>query len=230
MPTTPETATDYTAETAKLVNVIRDIWTTIRSHHPDVPPVAITLGSGKPKTARQAGRHGHFHAGMWAAEGQQEGAELFLAGESLERGPEGTLGTLLHEAAHGAAHTRGIKDTSRQGRWHNTKFKEIAEEHLLEVTKDDKIGWSPSALTDAARARYANELAALAEIGVVRTKKDWTGTSGSIANKKVSGWLAAECGCGRKIRMSRSVAEGPSIICGSCGDPFAADLLDQDGS
>ncbi|MFD1534873.1 hypothetical protein [Pseudonocardia aurantiaca] len=34
-----------------------------------------------------------------------------------------------HEkAAHALAHVRGIKDTSRQGRWHNARFKALAEE------------------------------------------------------------------------------------------------------
>ncbi|WP_297495484.1 hypothetical protein [Pseudonocardia sp.] len=38
------------------------------------------------------------------------------------------LATLLHEAAHALAHVRGIKDSSRQGRWHNAKFKALSEE------------------------------------------------------------------------------------------------------
>lgn len=46
--------------------------------------------------------------------------------------------------AHALAHVRGIKDTSRQGRWHNTKFKALAEELGIEVSKDPRIGWSPT--------------------------------------------------------------------------------------
>ena len=48
------------------------------------------------------------------------------------------LATLLHEAAHALAHARGSKDTSRQGRYHNTKFKNCAEEVGLTVEHDDK--------------------------------------------------------------------------------------------
>jgi hypothetical protein len=40
-----------------------------------------------------------------------------VGGEGLARGPAHVLGTLLHEAAHALARVRGIKDTSRQGRW-----------------------------------------------------------------------------------------------------------------
>ena len=37
------------------------------------------------------------------------------------RTPADVLDTLLHEAAHALAAARGIKDTSRQGRYHNKK-------------------------------------------------------------------------------------------------------------
>ena len=51
-----------------------------------------------------------------------------ISGEGLRRSPREVLGTLLHEAAHALAHARGIKDTSRQGRYHNKHFKTLAEE------------------------------------------------------------------------------------------------------
>ena len=51
-----------------------------------------------------------------------------MGGEGLRRGARAVLGTLLHEAAHGVATTRGIKDTSRQGRYHNRRFAELAAE------------------------------------------------------------------------------------------------------
>jgi hypothetical protein len=50
------------------------------------------------------------------------------------------------------AHVRGIKDTSRQGRWHNARFKALAEELGIEVTKDPRIGWSPTNLPAETRA------------------------------------------------------------------------------
>jgi hypothetical protein len=53
---------------------------------------------------------------------------VLISGEGFGRGPPEVLGTLLHEAAHGLAKTRGIKDTSRQGRFHNLRYKALAEE------------------------------------------------------------------------------------------------------
>jgi hypothetical protein len=64
--------------------------------------------------------------------------EVFVGGEGLARGPAHVLATLLHEAAHALAHVRGIKDTPRQGRWHNARFKALAQEVGIEVSKDPK--------------------------------------------------------------------------------------------
>ena len=70
-----------------------------------------------------------------------------ISGEGLRRTPRDVLGTLLHEAAHALADARGIKDTSRQGRYHNTKFKMLAEELGLTVDHDPTIGWSVTTIT-----------------------------------------------------------------------------------
>jgi len=71
---------------------------------------------------------------------------------------------LLHEAAHALAHVRGIKDTSRQGRWHNARFKALAEEVGIEVSKDDRLGWSPTAIPTATRETYAEVIAELGRV------------------------------------------------------------------
>ena len=47
--------------------------------------------------------------------------ELFVAGECLAEGPRQTLQTMLHEAVHALAHARGVKDTSRGGKYHNKR-------------------------------------------------------------------------------------------------------------
>ena len=54
--------------------------------------------------------------------------EVFITSELLADGAADVFGVLLHEAAHAIAAARGAKDTSRQGRYHNARFKLIAEE------------------------------------------------------------------------------------------------------
>ena len=82
-------------------------------------------------TANSPG-YGHHAPGRWNAAGEQY-AEIMISGEGLRRAPADVLGTLLHEAAHALAHARGIKDTSRQGRYHNKHFKAHAEQLGLTV-------------------------------------------------------------------------------------------------
>lgn len=48
--------------------------------------------------------------------------EVLIGGEGLARAVA-VLGTLLHEAAHALCHVSGIKDTSRQGSWHDARLK-----------------------------------------------------------------------------------------------------------
>lgn len=85
---------------------------------------------------------------------------MFICGEGLHRGPADVLATLLHEAAHALADVRGIKDTSRQGRWHNAWFKALATEVGIKTTKDPRIGWSPTRLPEATRNAYADTITA----------------------------------------------------------------------
>lgn len=211
--TTPVTLPDVTAP---LVAALEAAWNSIRHQHPEVPAVVVTLGAGSGQ--RGGLKLGHFAAARWEIAGEDEARpELFIGGEGLERGAEGVLATLLHEAAHGVATARDIQDTSRQGRWHNTKFKAIAEELGLVVTKDERIGWSVSTLTDNTALRYADTLKALDVALVAFRRAEVSAISGS----KPSNFQPALCDCGRRIRVTRSILEAAPITCGSCGADFA---------
>ncbi|MQA63403.1 MAG: hypothetical protein GEU86_18375, partial [Actinophytocola sp.] len=155
-----------------MVAALEQAWATIRQHHPEVPQAVIVLGAGSIGSKAGQLRLGHFAAMRWHSDTSSESegrensgqlAEVFVGGEGLRRGAVGVLGTLLHEAAHALADVRKIKDTSRQGRYHNTRFKTLAEELGIEVTKDPRIGWSPTAVPASTREHYAATVAALTE-------------------------------------------------------------------
>ena len=108
----------------------------------------IVLGAGSGGAPAGMLKLGHFAAlrrtGMTEVDEQSKPmADVFVGGEGLARGPVEVVGTLLHEAAHALAGVRG-KDTGQQGRWRNAKFKALAEELGIEVTKDSCVGWSPT--------------------------------------------------------------------------------------
>jgi hypothetical protein len=105
-------------------------WQTIRQNHPDGPDAVLVVASGSEGKRLNLG---HFAPHRWQVNGSDR-HEVLVGGEGLQRGPLEVLGTLLHEAAHGVAQARSIKDTSRQGRYHNRRYAALAAELGLEVT------------------------------------------------------------------------------------------------
>jgi AAA domain len=199
-----------------VVAALERTWAAIRAHHPELPEAVVILGPGS-EARRGLVELGHFAAGRWHLPADKANRhEVLVAGEGLRRGPSDVLDTLLHEAAHGLAHARQVKDTSRQGRWHNQRYAALAREAGLEVTADAKTGMSQTHLTQQAAARYAKQLRDLeAALGLWRhaepTREREPGSRGL---------LACSCACGRKLRVARSTLEQAPILCGACEQPF----------
>ena len=209
---------------APMVAALEQAWADIRDRNSDVPAAVIVLGAGSIGSPAGMLKLGHFAAMRWRtdAEGAELLAEVFVGGEGLARGPAEVLGTLLHEAAHATAHVRGVKDTSRQGRWHNARFKALAEELGIEVTKDTRIGWSPTTLAPATREAYAGTIAGLgAALRLYRSAEITDGGS------RKPGPPPCVCGCGRRIRVAPSVLAAGPITCGACGTDFEPEEQDS---
>jgi hypothetical protein len=178
--------------------------------------VVITLGAGSPDSAAGTLSLGHFAGDRWQRWDGGSLPDVFIAGEGLDRGARGVLGVALHEAAHEAAAARQIQDTSRQGRYHNVRYRRLAEELGLAVEQVDRFGWSGTAVPDATAAAYAAELAGLA--GALMA---WGRPEGrSAARAGSNNGLAARCGCGRRVRVSLATYRAGPIICGVCGGRF----------
>jgi hypothetical protein len=199
----------------RLVTALDRTWVAIQDRHPDVPSVVITLGAGS--GGARGLKLGHFAADRWQR-GEGRLPELFVGGEGLARGGRDVLGTLLHEAAHGVASTRSIQDSSRQGRFHNTRFRALAEELGLAVAQTGSIGWSATSVPDTTAALYRAEVRRLdAALVAFRHAEAGNGRGGRANNNN---GLAARCGCGRRIRVSGSVLSAGPITCGVCGTDF----------
>jgi hypothetical protein len=199
--------------TSPVTVTLEGVWGTIRRRHPELPPVAIVVSSGTASLAKGVAlNQGHFAPGRWE-EDQDTHHEIFVAGE-IVNDPERVLGTLLHEAAHALAHLRGIKDTSRGGRYHNAEFRTLAAEVGLDAAQVGTIGWSDTSLTEDTRAAYRVSLERLGTITVARRAESRREATGRKSNN--NGVAAACPTCGRKIRMSRSVEEAGPIVCWPC--------------
>lgn len=210
---------------AALVAAFETVWAAIQARHPEVPDVVMIMGSGR-KTAASTLKYGHFHGDVWHGRDPEQAdadalptlPEVFVGGEGMARPPWEVVGTLIHEAAHGLAHVREIKDTSRQGRWHNAKFKALAEELGIEVEKDPKIGWSVTTIPERTIRIYEDEIDAL---GLVLVRYRDARSDGPKARKKVPP-LTCTCDDDRKIRASKKVLALGPIVCGICGQQFQA--------
>jgi hypothetical protein len=200
---------------SRILKILEDIWLEIRRWHPDIPPAVIIIASG---TDGKNPRWGHHAPGRWNVAGQQY-AEVMISGEGLRRTPNEVLGTLLHEAAHALAHARGIKDTSRQGRYHNKHFKTCAEQLGLAVIHDDRNGWAVTTITDVTKITYARQLRDLTD--AMTLWRHGEATTGPTARRN-SNLIAAICPCGRSIRVAASTLAEAPITCQACGQDFQA--------
>lgn len=205
-----------------VITALERTWAEIRDNHDDVPEVVFIMGRG---TKGVEVKWGHWCPDRWHEFGAQNNRlpEVFISGECLAQGPEKVLTTLLHEAAHGLAHVRNIKDTSRGNRYHNGRFASLAEELGLvrpEVPNTTR-GLSACTLADGTAASYTS-LPALADALVVCIGGRLE--IGPEVEQPTVKRTTPKYGCGcepqRIVRTGvRSFEEGP-ILCGLCEEAF----------
>ncbi len=86
---------------------------------------------------------------VWKRREEEEHHELNISAETMSRPIEDVCATLIHEMVHLINIQRGIQDCSRGGTYHNRKFKEEAEKHLISIEKDERYGWTITSPTEA---------------------------------------------------------------------------------
>lgn len=240
MSTRPFTAnsSDEPGDDALLVSAIvrslEHLWGAIAESVPELPDVAIVVASGA--EGQRVQRWGHWAAGRWVVHSGERRGEILVAAERLSHGPEAMLCTLLHEATHALAHVRSIKDTSRQGRYHNERYRALAGELGLHVERDKTFGWMRTTPEPAALERYLTPLEALDEacLGYRLSPSSLrarlppaNGADGEPeATPRTGGGrsllLVCSCDPPRKIRASRGTFSLGPIRCGLCNEPFVS--------
>lgn len=205
------------AEVSGVVQSLERAWWSIRERHKEVPPAVIIVGPGD---SRRGLVWGHFAPAAWRRGAAGKHAdEIMISGESLARPPAETIGTLLHEAAHALAEARKIKDTSRGNRYHNRRYKALAEELGLDVALAEKIGWSVTTMRPSTMTAYASEIQDLdmAQRAMLRAFRQMTPAEQKPARASRA---KAVCACERSISVAPGVLEDGPIVCGLCGEEF----------
>ena len=110
-----------------------------------LPEVVIAIRS----QGKRAGVMGWFTPAKVWSDGESEKHEIVITAETLNRDGMDIMRTLHHEMIHLYCETNGIKDTSRNGAYHNKNFKEecLKRGFFYESDKpDNTIGWSMALL------------------------------------------------------------------------------------
>lgn len=92
-------------------------------------------------------KNAYGHMTTWKAWATPKGrkVEVNISSYTLSRPIENTIATLIHELTHlYCQEVLHVKDTSRNGQYHNKVFKEQGEKHWLTLSYDNTIGWSPT--------------------------------------------------------------------------------------
>lgn len=208
----------------------------------------VVLATGG--TSRPA--YGWFAEGAWRY-GDRRVHELFLNADRRVPHPsvsvaEDVLVTLLHEACHVWAQANSVRDTSREGRYHNRRFARIALDIGLAVEKDTVIGHRTPSLSPWARADYSDLLKEL-DRGLVLAREpkpaepingpadldddadedvDTLGFAGPTVSSAKYVFASCSCQDGRGHPVTVRVAKGswrPGVICcAACQASFTESL------
>lgn len=227
MSTAPDTSTNPSAPTASLgtedvVAALSGLWRAVQVTKPEVPDVVLMISAGS-SSRHGVTDHGHYASSKWIrrdqAGAEQLVGEVKVSGEGLVRGSEKVLATVLHEAAHALAEALGIKDTSRQGKYHNTRFRDLAQGLGLDVAEAGNNGWCRTTATADTLVHYQPQLDDLTAALTVYRVPDKPSPAGTAPSTRL---LKVICGCAkpRPLRVSKSVFDLGGITCKVCGEDF----------
>lgn len=168
----------------------------------------ITVKEGKKKNA-----YGWIETSKNWIQGKTERYEINISCDYIgERTVAETISTLMHEMAHLYNIQNEIKDTSRAGIYHNTKFKETAEAHGLQISYNEHIGWSLIRLTEETE-KWVDENINIKGFSVYKLTKEKI-NKGTAKPKQSMRKLVCPC-CGLIVRVTKPNVK---LLCVECNE------------
>ena len=135
---------------------------------------------------------------------------IVLSSHTLQENP---YETLTHETAHYYNFINGIQDTSKNGKYHNKKFKTQAEKMLLEVEKDKQRGFAYTTETTAFKEMLKDFMPSQNAFLIFQNTQE-------KEIKPKSRLLLFECSCESKIRTARNQDKPLKAVCSYCNTEF----------
>ena len=204
------------AQLSAVTKVLEYAWSEIQKKHEDVRDAVMVV-----YLHSKGDRRGHYAPESWtvAGTGEERDAvdEVHISSHILSQGARSVMETLVHEAVHSAARARGVKDTSRQGRWHNKRFASLAVEFGLMVERDSKIGHVTPDLENETVDAYEETI-----MWVSDQCGDLFQTFAKKQKKtRKANTVKVKCpDCGRFFRIGTKQLEIGALACVPCGTEF----------
>lgn len=179
-------------------------------------PTPIITVQSKP------GTWGHCTVGKVWKNKDSEQYEMNIAAEVLNGELEEIIDTLLHEMVHLYCRENGIQEVSRGGKYHNGKFKELAEKVGLQCEKCGQYGWNTvghgnDKLTEYALEKGWNEIritrGTVTGFHGIAGSGTAAGGAGTRGPKAPSSTRKLQCPkCGNSCRATKAIR----IMCMDC--------------
>lgn len=203
------------SQLSNLTSALERSWSAIRQEHPDVRHAVIVV-----YLHQKGDRRGHYDKEAWTTREHAHLDEVHVSSHIIAEGGQSVLRTLLHEACHSVAFARGIKDTSRQGRYHNYRFAQLAYELGLITTQSDGAGYVTVEIKRETKDRFQAALADLDQSLDLWQGLDWRQQVGKLKKGKhaMEKWACPDCG--RHVRASKKTTSQGPILCVPCGCVF----------
>lgn len=160
---------------------------------------------------------------IWITETEST-KELNISANYLKRDISEIVTTLIHECCHIWNMQHNIKDTSREGTYHNKAFKKTAEElGKIQVEQDSKHGWTiskPSEETIDFCKRHNLENIQIWRLSEFFDYGSEDGTPPTTKTKKPSSTRKYKCPC---CKNSFRATKMLNVLCMDCNAQFILD-------
>jgi hypothetical protein len=157
---------------------------------------------------------------IWKA-GEEAKRQLNIGAGTINRPIEEIVSTMLHEMVHIYCMDNKIQDTSRNGAYHNKKFRDEAEKRDLTIAHHNTYGWTITTPTDKlVEWCIENELEEIRvnridPFGIAPPTTGKAGNESGSRPRKPSSTIKYICPkCGATVRATKNMDE--MIICAPC--------------
>lgn len=214
---------DVIIDYATAAKYLKEIYCLINNDYfnSELEDVTITI-------QHKAGSFGHFSLDkVWACENGRVNVhehEINVSAVYLNRSIANITATLMHESVHLYNFSRGVRDVSSNGVYHNAIFKEEAEKRDLIINKHPRYGWTLT--TPSPKLIDWVEKHGLVDIPIYREEYVITSTPGGTDGGKNGGMDGIikppkkKCSTRKYVcpncKMSVRATKEVFIICGNC--------------